>query len=175
MKSILESRLKYLYTGERFAIVLFIPLSFFINYTYPELQLYSLLSFWISFFLLEFILIQGTYYWHSKWKCLITENKSITPIKTVRLLGKLKTINVGIIICSIILFVTDILVKYPSLPISGLLVSIFIFIFAILEFINYFYIQLSYDNLSDIRYLIKTKKFKPSSLSKDFKRVGLKE
>ncbi|WP_316572913.1 general stress protein [Neobacillus sp. YIM B06451] len=172
MKSVLESRLKYLYTGERFAIILFLPLSFYINYTYPELQLFSLLSFWISFFLLEFILMQGTYYWHSKWKCLITENKSITPIKTVRLLWKLKAINVSIIIFSIILFVIDILVKYPSLPINGLLISGFIYIFAILEFINYFYIQLSYDNLSDIRYLIKTKKLKRSSLSKDFKRIA---
>jgi len=172
MKRILQSRLKYLYTGERFAIILFIPLSYIINYTYPDLQLYSLLSFWISFFLLEFILIQGTYYWHSKWKRLINENKTITPIKTVKLLRKLKTINLGIIIFSIILFVIDVLVNYPILPISGLLISGFIFIFAIIEFINYFYIQLSYDNLSDIRYLIKAKKFKRSSLSKDFKRVG---
>lgn len=172
MKSILEKRFKYLYTGERFAIILFVPLGFLIHYAYPNLQLYSLLSFWSSFFLLVFILLQGTYYWHSKWKRLITENKSITPIRTVRLLKKAKAINVGIIIFSIVSFVFDILVYYPSLPISGLLFSGFIFIFAILEFINYFYIQLSYDNLSDINYLIKTKKFKRSCLSKDFKRLS---
>ncbi|MCJ7843385.1 general stress protein [Lederbergia sp. NSJ-179] len=172
MKNKLESRLKYLFTGESFAIILFIPLSFFINYAYPDLQLYSLFSFWISFFLLEFILIQGTYYWHSKWKGLITENKSLTPIKTVRILKKMKAVNVIIIIFSILLFVIDILVTYPSLPIGGLFISGFVFIFAILEFINYFYIQLSYDNLSDLRYLIKTKKFKRSCLSKDFKRIG---
>ncbi|RHW34047.1 general stress protein [Lysinibacillus yapensis] len=169
MKSNLEKRFKYLYTGERFAIILFIPLSCLINYTYPNLQLYSLLSFWISFCLLLFILIQGTYYWHSKWKRLITEKKSKTPIKTVRLLKKMKTINIVIIISSIILFIIDILVHYPNLPIKGLLINGFIFIFAILEFINYFYIQLSYDNLSDIKYLIKTKKLKRSCLSKDFK------
>ncbi|MCM3112843.1 general stress protein [Lederbergia lenta] len=172
MKSKLESRLKYLFTGERFALILFIPLSYLINFTYPYLQLYTLYSFWISFFLLEFILIQGTYYWYAKWKGLITENKSVTPIETVRILRKAKVINVVIIIFSIILFVIDIVVNYPDLPIGGLLISVFIFIFAILEFINYFYIQLSYDNLSDIRYLIKTKKFKRSCLSKDFKRIG---
>ncbi|WP_285767413.1 general stress protein [Peribacillus sp. SI8-4] len=172
MKSILERRLNYLYTGESFAIIVFIPLSFLVNYTYPHLQLYSLLSFWISFFLLEFILIQGAYYWHSKWKCLITENKSITPIKTVKLLVKMRTINLVLIFFSMILFVIDVLVNYPSLPIKGLLISGFIFIFAVLEFINYFYLQLSYDNVSDIKYLIKTKKLKRSSLSKDFKRVG---
>ena len=172
MKSILERRFKYLYTGERFAIILLVPLGFLIHYEYPNLQLNSLLSFWASFFLLVFILIQGTYYWHSKWKRLITENKSITPIRTVRLLKKMKVINVGIIIFSIILFVIDVLIYYPILPINGLLVSGFIFIFAILEFINYFYIQLSYDNLSDIRYLIKTKKLKRSCLRKDFKRIS---
>lgn len=171
MKRVLEKRFKYLYTGERFAIILFIPLSYIINYVYPNLQLYSLLSFWISFFLLLFILIQGTYYWHSKWKRLITENKSTTPIKTVKLLKKMKTINVGLIIFSVILFVIDMLIHYPDLPINGLIISGFIYIFAILEFINYFYIQLSYDNLSDIRYLLKTKKFKRSCLSKDFKRI----
>ncbi|MGN8645065.1 general stress protein [Gracilibacillus sp. HCP3S3_G5_1] len=171
MKKTIESRFEYLYKGETFAIIMFIPLSFLIHYTYPNLQIYSLLSFWVSFFLLEFILIQGAYYWYSKRKRLTTEKKSITPIRVVRLLRKMKTINIGVIIITIFLFFIDLYIHYPYIPVKGLLLCGFIFIFAILEFINYFYVQLSYDNLSDIRYFIRTKKFKRSCLSKDFKRI----
>ncbi len=60
---------------------------------------------------------------------------------------------------------------YPSLPLGGLYISGFIYIFAILEYINYFHIQLSYDNLSDINYLIKSKRLKQACLSKDFERI----
>lgn len=171
MKGIIENRFDHLYKGESFALILFIPLSYLIHYTYPNLQLYSLFSFWISFFLLEFILLQGVYYWYSKSKRLKTEKKSITPIKTVRLLKNMKKINIALIIFSVFAFLLDIFIHLTSLPIGGLYLSGFIYIFAILEFINYFYIQLSYDNASDIKYLIKTKKLKRSSLSKDFKRI----
>ncbi len=171
MKRTIKNRFEFLYKGERSAIILFIPLSFLIQYAFPNLQLYSLPSFWISFFLLEFILIQGAYYWHSKWKRLTIEKNSITPTRTVKLLKKMKTINIGLIIFSMFVFIIDVYIQYPSLPIGGLVLSGLILIFAILEFINYFYMQLSYDNSSDIRYLIKTKKLKRSSLSKDFKRI----
>lgn len=171
MKEKLKKRLEFLYKGERFAIIMFIPPAFLIPYVYPNLQLYSLLSFWISFFLLEFILIQGTYYWHSKWKRLTTEKKSITPIRTVKHLEKLKPVNISIIIFSVIIFFIDVYIHYPFLPIGGLLLSGFILIFAFLEFINYFYVQLSYDNRSDLRHLIKTKKLKRSCLSQDFKHI----
>ncbi|MFD1415154.1 general stress protein [Oceanobacillus jeddahense] len=170
MKKVLEHRFKSLYEGERFAILLFIPI-ILINYGFPDLQLYSLPSFWVSFFLLEFILIQGAYYWHSKWKRLTTENKSITPIKTIKYLKRLKTINIYIIALFILLFFIE-LYFYDSFPPSkALLLSGFLFIFAVLEFVNYFYVQLAYFNSSDIRYLIKTKKLKRSSLNKELKRI----
>lgn len=171
MKNRLKRRFEYLYRGESFAIISFIILVPLISYTYPKLQLYSLISFWVSFFLLEFILIQGTYYWYSKWKRLTTENNSITPKKTVIRLKKIKKVNIGILIFSIIAFLIDLCIHYPSLPIGGLILSGCILIFAFLEFINYFYIQLSYDNRSDLTYLIQTRKLKRSCLSKDFKQM----
>ena len=45
--------------------------------------------------------------------------------------------------------------------------------FAILEFINYFYFQLSY-RISDLHDLFKNRKLKKSSMSKDFKRIKSK-
>lgn len=171
MKKRLENRLKYLYSGELFALILFIPLSYLLNSTYPDLYLYSLYSFWTSFLFLEFLLLQGVFYWYTKLKKLRTENSSITPIKTIRLLKIFKTANFALIIISIIMFALDIVNWNFDLPTGGLLIAGFIYFFAILEFINYYYVQISYDNSSDIRYLLKTKKLKKSCISKDLKRI----
>lgn len=54
LKKTLEKRLAYLYSGELFSIITFVPVSFLLNYALPNLQLYSLYSFWVSFILLEF-------------------------------------------------------------------------------------------------------------------------
>lgn len=168
----LEKRLSYLYRGESFAIILFVFLSFQLNIAYPELRLYSLYSFWVSFFLLEFLLLQGTVYWYAKRKRLKRENTSRTPVHVVRKLKHLEKINIGLIIVSLVMFGIDLFRWYPSLPLGGLSITGFIYIFAILEYINYFYIQLSYDNISDIKNLLKSKRLKQSSINKDFKRIS---
>jgi len=167
----LEKRLNYLYFGELTAIIMFIFVSYLVNSAFPNLQLYSLYSFWISFFLLEFLLLQGAIYWYSKLKRLKVENSSLTPVWIVRQLKRLKIINILIVFVSIAMFVIDFVQFYSSLPREGLVIAAFIYIFAVLEFINYFYIQLSYDNISDIKYLMKTKKLKQSCISKDFQRI----
>ncbi|MGE7111471.1 general stress protein [Lysinibacillus sp. NPDC047702] len=170
-KKKLEKRLSYLYSGELSATILFIFVSYYVDRAFPNLQLYSLYSFWISFFLLEFLLLQGTIYWYSKLKRLRIENMSMTPVWIVRLLKRLKLINIILVFVSIVMFVIDFVQFYSSLPIKGLITTVFIYIFAVLEFINYFYIQLSYDNISDIKYLLKTKKLKQSCIRKDFQRI----
>jgi len=132
--------------------------------------MYSLYSFWVSFILLEFLLLQGTIYWYVKLKRLRNENNPITPIKVVRQLHSLKIVNMIIIVITIIVFAFDFIKWYPSLPLGGLTITLFIYIFAILEFINYFYIQLSY-NISDIKDLLRNRKLKTSCMNKDFKRI----
>lgn len=170
MKGIIERRLAYLYSGELTSVIMFVFVSYIVNYAMPNLHLYSLFSFWAAFILLEWLLIQGTIYWHAKLKRLRVENTSITPIKIVRLLHRFKGLNKFIILLAFLAFIIDFVRWYPSLPIGGLLTAFFIYIFAILEFINYFYKQLSYDNRFDIKYLMKSRKLKRSSLNKDFKR-----
>ena len=96
MKSNLEKRLSYLYTGELFSVITFIFTSYLLNYAYPTLHLYSLFSFWISFLLLEFILLQGAIYWYVKWKRLKKEKTSITPIRMIQYLKVLKKINIAL-------------------------------------------------------------------------------
>ncbi|OEH92598.1 general stress protein [Bacillus solimangrovi] len=171
MKAKLERRLVLLYGGETISIFLFIIVSFMLNKFYPQIRLYSLYSFWCSFFFLEFLLAQGSVYWYSKWKRLKREGTSVTPSSIVRLLKRFKKYNVGLIILSPFVIIIDIYVWYPLLSLNSVLIVTFIYIFAILEYINYFYIQLSYDNLSDIKHLLKTRKLKQACLNKDFERM----
>lgn len=157
-----------LYTGESAAMLMFILTSFIVDKAYPQLKLYYLASFWFSFFLLEFLLVQGSMYWYAKWKRLKDENISLTPIKMVQRLKKLQKWNIAVIILAPIVFVIEIIKWQHSLPIGGLALAGFIYIFAVLEYINYFHIQLMYDNSSDIKYLLDSKKLKQSCISKDF-------
>ncbi|PWW28285.1 hypothetical protein DFO73_106101 [Cytobacillus oceanisediminis] len=107
MRKKLEKRLSYLYTGETMSLILFIFISYLLNYTFPQMHLYSLLSFWTSFLLLEFLLVQGAVYWFVKWMRLRSENTSITPIRIVQKLRSLKKINVGFIIILPGAFIAD--------------------------------------------------------------------
>ncbi|TKH22224.1 general stress protein [Bacillus wiedmannii] len=172
MKSTLEKRLSYLYTGELFSVITFIFTSYLLNYAYPTLHLYSLYSFWGSFLLLEFILLQGVIYWHVKWKRIKKEKTSVTPIRVVQYLKILQKINIAFIITGFITFTIDFIIWYPHLPLGGLSFTLFIYIFALLEYINYYHTQLSYDNIPDIKHLIKSKKLKQSCISKDFQRIS---
>ncbi|HDR7718384.1 general stress protein [Bacillus albus] len=172
MKRTLEKRLSYLYTGELFSVITFIFTSYLLNYAYPTLYLYSLYSFWVSFLLLEFILLQGTLYWYVKWKRLKKEKISVTPIRMIHYLKVLKKINIAFIIAGFITVTIDFVIWYPDLPLGGLSFTLFIYIFALLEYINYYHTQLSYDNISDIKHLIKSKKLKQSCISKDFQRIS---
>lgn len=172
MRGNIERRLSYLYTGELFSVIAFIFASYLLNYAYPALYLYSLYSFWVSFLLLKFLLLQGTAYWYVKWKRLKKEKTSITPIWIIQYLKRLKKINIGLMITGLIMFIIDFLIWYPHLPLGGLSFSIFIYVFALCEYMNYYHVQLSYDNISDIKYLIKSKKLKQSCISKDFQRLS---
>lgn len=168
MRKKLLKRFSYLYTGELMSVVMFIVVFFLLNKVYPQLRLYSLISFWISLFLLEFLLVQGSIYWYAKWKRLKKENTTVTPIRIVKNFKNLKKFNIGLIIITMFIFAFDFFKWYPSLPLGSLGIVGFIYIFAVLEYINYFNFQLSYDNLSDIKYLLRSKRLKQSCLSRDF-------
>ncbi|MBP1905866.1 hypothetical protein J2Z32_002514 [Paenibacillus turicensis] len=170
MKIKLEKRLAYLYSGELVSLIMFIPVSFGLNYGFPNLMLYSLFSFWTSFLLLEFILLQGTIYWREKLKRLRNNDTLATPLKLIRQLTLCKRINIIIIGAGIFAFVLDFIRWHSALPSGGLLLAIGIYVFALLEFINYYYIQLSYDNRADIRNLLKNRRLKRACINKEIKR-----
>ncbi|RXJ04402.1 general stress protein [Anaerobacillus alkaliphilus] len=172
MRSRLEKRFTFLYTGEAAAMVVFIFVSFLWHLSFPGLGLFYLFSFWVSFLLLLFLLMQGSYYWYSKRRRLKKEGTSITPDRVVQYLWRMKRWNVIWIWIAPLSFFIDVYIWYPSLPL-GMAIALFIYIFSILEYINYFHLQLSYDNVSDIKYLAKTRRLKQACISKDFVRKRL--
>ncbi|MBD3107908.1 general stress protein [Bacillus sp. AGMB 02131] len=171
MKAQLEKRFKYLFSGEGVALISFIPLGYLIDHTYPNLQLYGLFSFWISFFLLEFILLQGVIYWYIKWSRLRKENRLSTPVVVIKWFRRLQKVNVLLLVIGLLSFVIDFYKWRPAIPEGGFSLSIFIYVFAVLEYINYYHIQLSYDNRSDIQHLLKTKRLKEAAIRKDLRRL----
>ncbi len=64
-----KNRLVYLFTGEFFAVVVFTGMYF---YYFPSNQSYSLIY---ALFILNFILLQGSFYWFIRWRRL--KNKRI--------------------------------------------------------------------------------------------------
>jgi len=171
LKGHIENRLKFLYSGELAAVISFVILSVLINQNYPDLKLYSLFSFWTAFLLLEFLLLQGTMYWYTKLKRFRNEKTFITPEKVVYKLIKLRKINLLLISIPLFALIYDFLRLQSPLPVGGLLIALFIYLFAILEYINYFYTQLSYDNISDLRYLKQQRALKQSSIKRDINRL----
>ena len=174
MKKKIEKRLCYLYSGETASIICFLIVFYFFNLTYPQFQLSILSSFIVSFFLLLFILGQGSVYWFIKWRRLKQMGTADIPNKLLLYLKITKKVNLFTLMFIPVLFVIDYQVRSLDVSLIGLLISIFVYLFAVLEYINYFHVQLSYDNKSDLLWLLRTKKLKRACLSKEFERINLK-
>ncbi|WP_205414529.1 hypothetical protein, partial [Klebsiella pneumoniae] len=71
-----------------------------------------------------------------KWKRLKKEKTSVTPIRMIQYLKRLKKITIAFIITGFITFTIDFIIWYPHLPLGGLSFTLFIYIFALLEYIN---------------------------------------
>lgn len=171
MKSKLEKRFTYLYTGELTAVIMFIGLSYLWNRTFPDYHLYTLFSFWASFLLFLFILVQGTIYWYSKRKQLQTSNSVEAPVPVLNSLRICKRLNVALIVFIPIMFIFDMSKSGYESPVSGVFVALFFYTFAIVEHINYYHVQLSYDNREDLSYLLRHKKLKRSILNKELMKL----
>ncbi|MFP7495194.1 general stress protein [Terribacillus saccharophilus] len=171
MKGHIENRLKQLCSGELLAVIGFAIASVLVNHHYPSLKLYSLFSFWTAFLLMEFILLQGTMYWYAKLKRFRDEKTIITPGNVIRKLVKLRKLNLLVIAIPPFAFIFDFVRLQSPLPSGGIWIAACIYLFTILEYINYFHTQLSYDNKADLLYLKQHKALKQASMKRDINRL----
>lgn len=135
MKKDLEKRLVYLFTGEFFAIIAFNFVYFY--HVVNQNNSYSLIY---VFFILNFILLQGVFYWFVKWRSL--KSKRIIFPNLHKFLYVLKKINHTLICIAPIILLIDIFVLERVL-FSRFLLTMFIYVFTIVEYINYYHIQLT--------------------------------
>ena len=133
MKS-LEKRLTYLFTGEIVAVATF---TFVYCYHFSSNHSYTLLYLLL---ILNFILLQGSLYWFVKWRKLKTK-RNVLP-KLYKHLNLLRNINLTLIVLTpLILTLETVISGLISTP--RLILIIFVLGFVIIEYINYFHIQLT--------------------------------
>ncbi|MFD1412329.1 general stress protein [Oceanobacillus jeddahense] len=146
----LEKRLVYLFTGEFFAVVVF---SFIYFNNFSLNQSYSLNY---ALFTLNFMLLQGSFYWFIKWRRLKSK-RTVLP-NLYKSLTILKKVNFTLICIMPLIVIIDIFIMKRMSFIF--LVAVLVYIFAIIEYINYFHIQLTNYKIG---------KGKKSSIAKEIK------
>ncbi|MFD2561265.1 hypothetical protein [Aquimarina rubra] len=163
-KTRLIKRLKGYYPIEKFhTYVTFPGLLFFIVLTNPLINV-ILLSY--GLIMCIFILYQGQHYWKLKLDGLKGEH--VEQDNNIQFFKKSKQLNSILILFMLPVLLIQLYVQGWSFESNNMLVwGIIANLFAVLEHVNYYYIQLMIDNKYDVAYLIKNKKLKKASLAKD--------
>lgn len=162
MHNKLKKKLFHLYTGELAATTVFVVVWFVFlqQYEWAKITVYTA----YAFCLLEFILLQGTYYWYLKYNQLKQSDYGLLPYNKLLIFKRLKGVNLALIALGIPFLIAQLTV----LP-ATIYFFIFLYLFAIVEYINYYYIRLSYQTREDINDLLRHKKLRSSRLAREIK------
>lgn len=158
-------RLLYLRNME-FINIIILPICLYVVLVSLKIQNWQPYAF--SLFIICFILMQGTFYWHLKLQ-EITKTETTSLPNNYQIFSFFKIANV------VLLSIYPILIVFGQIKLLiNFQVTVWsnaIYIFAILEHINYYYYQLMHDNMNDINYLIKHKKIRRSPLFTDLQKI----
>lgn len=167
-KQRLIHRLKWYYPLEK--LHAFVTFPFFIGLVWYLHPLKETIFITYGLLVCVYILYQGQKYW--KIKLFRLRNQPIDQEGSLQFFKKSKKINVILIGLIPIFFVIQLWLLNWEIPVNRLLFySILANIFAVLEHINYYHIQLMIDNKYDFAYLLRNKKLKRASLANDLKRM----
>lgn len=145
----LKKRLLNLAVGEFVALCIFI-------YIYRQLS--SGTASFIAFSYLIFILLQGSMYWFYRYILII--KKENCNAKVIKILGFLKWLNI------VLLVTIGIAMLVYNSNAKDLIIATGLFIFGIIEYINYYWYRLSYGKSGfNIKILFNTG-LKKSSINK---------
>lgn len=166
MQKKVRKKLFGLFTGEWFATLLFAVLWFLYTQLDEGFEAYlTPFSSIYAFVMLEWILLQGGYYWFLKWKQVKKGVFSQLADKQLRLFVFLKRSNLFLIAIGFLILVYQCIV-FPK----EFYWFVFLFAFAIIEHINYYHIRLSYMSAEEIKEFIQQKGFRSSLLAKEMKK-----
>ncbi|EIJ78016.1 hypothetical protein PB1_10629 [Bacillus methanolicus PB1] len=167
MKINVKRKLLSLFTGELFAAVSFALLWIMyiqlFDWTEPYLTSFPSLY---AFVLLEFILLQGSFYWFLKFRQVQRECYSHLPYRQLRLFVFFKRFNLFLIAIGLLLMIYQ--YKINAVDFYWFL---FLYVFAIIEYINYYHIRLSYQSIDEIKDLIRQRGLRSSKLARELKNL----
>ena len=160
-----EKKLFNLFTGELTATILFfiVWILYLRTYDWGPAYLEALPTIY-AIFLLEFILLQGSCYWYLKWRQVKQKDFSHLPVKQLKVFAFFKRLNLLLIIVGFVYLIVQLI----QMPVYFYL-YLFVFLFAIIEYINYFHIRLSYMSAGEIKEFVRQKGFRSSKLAKELK------
>ena len=162
MKKPMKQKLVSLATGELVAVLVF-WLNFFLLKRWI-LTTGALISISFSLFVLSFILIQGSVFW------LILIKRISNPGFAERYTGKIY--RVLKILDLILLGVGTLIIIFNSSDFSTFIISVAIWFFAVIEWINYFKWQLSYSlNPAVLLKYILQRKLRKSKIAKEIEKA----
>lgn len=163
-KQRLIQRLKWYYPTEKFhTFVTFPGMLIWIIATNPITNIVFLIY---GMLVCTAILYQGQHYW--KLKLWSLQGKIFDQNKNLDFFEKSKNMNFVLIAIMSIFLICQLYLQNWDLQINEMFYwGILANVFAILEHINYYHIQLMIDNSYDVNYVLKNKKLKQSSLAKD--------
>ncbi len=159
------NRLLYLRNWE-FINIFLMPVCLYI--TLASLNIRHWQPYAYSMFVICVILAQGVIYWHLKLQ-IIRRDETSLPHYFYKVFPLFKRLNVILLAIYLLLFFLGKTTSLVNFQVS--VGSSAIYLFAILEYINYYYFQLSHDNMNDIRFLLEHRKIRRSPLYVDMQRV----
>ncbi|MFS0821957.1 hypothetical protein [Bacillus sp. 1P02SD] len=165
MKELAQKKLYRLWTGELAAAILFPILWLFYIPTFEWSNEYlTTFPHIFAFCILEIILFQGSYYWYVKWKRLKKGEQSSLTNKQLALFRIFKISNLVLLVIGLPVLV------YQATFSKGLYWYLFLYGFAMIEYINYYHIRLSYMSVEEIKEFIRQKGFRDSILAREMKK-----
>jgi hypothetical protein len=163
-KARLIERLKWYYPLEKFHALVTFPVTILVLlYRNPINDVVFLLY---GLLVCVVILYQGQHYW--KLKLYRMMGKEVNQSEALQFFRKSKKFNFFLISLMPLFFTLQLYLQNWDMNINKFLFwGVLANVFAILEHVNYYYIQLMVDNGYDMAYLMRNKRLKKASLAKD--------
>lgn len=160
MQNSLIKELKSLYTGEGFSSVMFFLIWMYCCFNHEYQEMARSLHIAFPLITLCFILAIGAYFWKLMYDVVKKRGKMHMTIKPHLFILFKRVSIILIMICSMIFFY-GVMTSERYLLLSALLIC-----FAIVEYINYFHIRLSYLTPQEFGTLLKHKRLRRSHLNR---------
>ena len=170
-KESLSRRYTSLWTGEAVSATLFAALLLWYAYRDDEWQHWVARTYSVG--VVIFILIQGVFWW--RWKLhVLKQNTRMMPTHVLRRYRQWRTVNWWLIGAFPFVVLGGTALTGQPIHSNDTWLGLLFLGGAILEQINYYYVQLMYNSSYDLRYLQTNGRLRPGTVAKAMKEIPYK-